>query len=161
MSLVHWHLILVHLPILFIPLALLILLLGAWLKNEGYKALAMALFLATAMISVPAFLTGESAEEAVEDLPLVSNSIIEAHEEAAEFAFYVTLLTGALACLGLVLRKNPRFQRVSMAGLVFTGVVSSVSLGRAGYLGGQIRHSEIRDGNAIEKAPEKHEDEKE
>lgn len=158
MSSAHWHLILVHIPILLIPLALCIFVWGAWMRNESFKTLAMTIFIGAAALSVPTFLTGEPSEEIVEDLPLVSESFIEAHEEAAEFAFYATLVTGGLALAALLLRRNQKFQKASTVALVFAGAVSSVSLGRAGYLGGQIRHSEIRDEQSVEKSPEKYED---
>lgn len=154
MSAAHLHLILVHVPVLFIPLALLLLAAGLRLKQQSLSTLALGLFIFSAAISIPTFLSGEPSEEQVEDLPLVSESHIEEHEEAAELAFYVTLLAGALSVGSLIVRKQPDYQKLLIASVLFTGALSSVALARAAYLGGQIRHSEIRSGQTVSNSHE-------
>jgi hypothetical protein len=149
MSSAHWHLALVHLPVVFVPFATVLLMLGLWQKQAVLKKLAAFLFVASALVAVPAFLTGEPAEEQVEDLPLVSEPIIEAHEEAAEFAFYTSLAAGVFGLGVLLTYRRQRVQQLLQHTLIAVGVASSLALLRAANLGGQVRHSEIRDANSL------------
>lgn len=144
MSPVHVHLALTHVPVLFIPLALFILLWGIKRQNPSIRKIAFSILVLASIISIPVFLTGEPAEETVENLPLVSNALIESHEEAAETAFIVTLITGAFSLLSLLLASRQKIE-INLAKLIIVlAMVGSVSLLYTANLGGQIRHSEIR-----------------
>jgi DNA-binding response OmpR family regulator len=100
-----------------------------------------------ALCAVPVFLTGEPAEEMVEGLPGVSEALIGAHEEAAELAIWVMEALGVLSLLALFI--NFKTERTTNAVMGITFALSLVTFGlmaRTGYLGGQIRHTEIRSG---------------
>jgi hypothetical protein len=105
------------------------------------------------------FLTGEPAEEAVEGVAGVSESMIHPHEEAAEAALIVTGIAGvmALVALGAYRRRSlPRW----LTGAAFTAaLVSTTMLGWAANLGGRIRHTEIG-GTAAASSGEEVEDHK-
>jgi hypothetical protein len=47
------------------------------------KRISLGIFIIVALLAIPAYLTGEPTEELVENLPGVSKSSIEQHEEAA------------------------------------------------------------------------------
>lgn len=158
MSSAHWHLVLVHMPVLFVPFAVLILITGLWRQQAVLQKLAAALFVASALVAIPTFLTGEPAEEQVEDLPQVSESAIEVHEEAAELAFYLTLVAGGLGLGVLLAGRREKLKHLLQMGLVAAGIASSLALLRAANLGGQVRHSEIRDANAIDTSAEGEQD---
>ncbi len=97
-------------------------------------------------MTVPVYLSGEPAEEIVEDLPGVPHAVLEEHEEIAKVTFVATEVLGALALLGLALawKRNLVPNAVAYSSLVLVLVTSGL-LARTAYLGGQIRHTEIRE----------------
>jgi hypothetical protein len=60
---------------------------GIWRKSTELKKTALGVFVLAALMTIPVDLTGEPAEEGIEGLPGVSETIIEQHEEAAGVAF--------------------------------------------------------------------------
>lgn len=149
MNVTHLHLILNHLPVLGTAFGLGILALGLWTRSEDIKRLALLLFAATALLAIPAYLTGEPAEDAVKGLAGVAGGLIERHEEAAGAALGGVLALGALAGIGLAVfrRKRPVATWFGATSLLGALVVSSLMAWTAN-LGGQIRHPEIRSGAA-------------
>lgn len=143
MSGVHFHLITNHTPIIgtFIGLALLVYAIGA--KREELKLAALVLLVFVALLAIPVYLTGESAEVAVEELPGVDHVILEEHEEAALPALVLIETTGGLALLGLLLRRHRMGRGISVA-TAAAALIALALVGRTAFLGGQIRHSEIR-----------------
>ncbi len=96
------------------------------------------------VLSIPVFLSGEPTEHSLEQHVQLQEATIEAHEEAAELAFAVLLVTSAVAAISLF----PVTHRSALqSGLTWILLVSSVTstllLVRTGYLGGQIRHTEL------------------
>jgi hypothetical protein len=146
MNQAHWHLVLNHAPILGSLFGLLLLLLAVVrhappvLLRTGLVTLIVA-----ALLTIPTQLTGEGAEELVEDQPGVSEALIHAHEEAAEWSLWAIEATGALAVAGLWLltRGHPRARLVAYLTLAGAGASFGL-LARTGYLGGQIMHPEAR-----------------
>jgi len=145
MNPVHIHLFLNHVPVVGTIVGLLLLAAAFAMKSADLKRASLGIFVAMALVAVPVFLTGEPAEERIEDLAGVSKGRIEEHEEAARFALIGMELLGAVALAGLVVfRRAPRIAGgLTAASLVFGLLVSGV-VARAANLGGQIRHSEIR-----------------
>ena len=101
-----------------------------------------------ALLTIPVFLTGEEAEESVEHLAGVSENIIEEHEELAEKAIWLMGLLGVFSLASFyAIVKKLSFSRTV---ILITLLISLATLGlfaQVGNLGGQIRHTEIRDGN--------------
>ena len=115
---------------------------------KGLGRVSYYLLLFAGLTALPVFFTGEGAEETVEDLPGVSEALIGKHEDFARIALVGILATGLIAVVGLF-----RFSFGSMAKpirlVVFLlALSSSVLLAQTAHLGGQIRHTEIRSGNA-------------
>lgn len=108
---------------------------------------AYYIFIASAIGAGIVYYTGEGAEEAVENIPTISNHIIEEHEEFAIFALVSFIGLGICSLLALVFTlKNTSFAKpMALITLTIT-LVSFVLVARTAYLGGQIRHTEI--GNA-------------
>lgn len=147
MSLVHFHLLLSHVPVVGIMFALVIFA-GALLFRESISIkFALSVSVALAVVAVAVYFTGGAAEEAVENLAGVTESAIEQHEEAAEVTTVAMGLLGALSMGALLLfRKNPVPRWVAVSGLAGTVALSAL-MGWTANLGGQIRHTEIRSGN--------------
>ncbi len=145
MNLAHLHLVLNHVPVIGIPIALAFLLYGIVAKNMQIRRFALLVLITLAAAVLPVYLTGEPAEKIVEHLPGVAESYIEAHEEAAEISLVLTLFSGVVAFVALWFQKNVKIER--LANFIVTGAASIAvfSLIYTAYLGGKIRHSELRD----------------
>ena len=144
---VHVHLLLNHFPVIGILIGLVVFALGVWRRNDSWTRLALGLFAAVALVALATMLTGEAAEEAVEHLPGVSESIIETHEEAAQLAAIGTYVLGAISLTALLwLRRRPLPRALTVTVLPVVLLVSGL-MGYAANLGGQIRHTEIRAGS--------------
>ena len=157
MNLAHLHLVLNHLPVVGIPVALVFLIIGLYQKNIGMERLALLVLIGLAAVVLPVYLTGEPAEELIEHMPGVRESFIEAHEDAALVSVVLTLLLGVAASLCLWFKGDAGKGRLLRLGVVGLGTVAIVSLCYTAYLGGQIRHTELRTadaGSSIEQ-PEK------
>jgi hypothetical protein len=89
-------------------------------------------------------MTGEGAEEIVEELG-ISHDIIHEHEEVAETFMKVLYGLGILSILGLVatIKKHAKATVVSYIVLVLA-IGSAVLSKSVGTSGGEIRHTEIR-----------------
>ena len=101
------------------------------------------------LLAVPVYLSGNAAEENVEDLPGVSHDVLEEHEDAGLFGLIAGIAAGLLGAVGLVLSRGTRTvaRWVGISTLVIALWASAVFV-RVAYLGGMIRHSEIRPGAA-------------
>jgi uncharacterized membrane protein len=142
----HLHLIVNHLPVVLAPTALIVLGLGLWRRNEEFVKVGLGLFVAAALLAIPAYLTGEPAEGIVARYSGVTKEAIERHEDAATGALVVIILAGLAALTHLSLewrrRETPRW--LAPLALVL-GLVASVWLGVAANFGGHVRHQELQD----------------
>lgn len=146
----HLHLIANHLPIVGVIIGTLVMIAGLILKREQIKQTALGINIFSALTSMFAFFTGEEAEEVVEDLQGVSETLIHIHEEYAELFFTLSLILGAISIITLYLSiKTNKFAKygflISLAlslSLIFIGK-------QVGTSGGEIRHTEIRTDNNV------------
>ena len=147
MSQAHIHLIFNHAPIVGSLFAFVLLAVGLLQKNSSLTRAGLVAVLAAGLLCLPAELTGEGAAKIVQDMPRISRALIQAHSAAAEQGFWVLESAAALALFALLLLKNasPRARLLAVLALVATGISFGL-LARAGNLGGQIRHTEIREG---------------
>ncbi|MBD2770028.1 hypothetical protein IC235_19240 [Hymenobacter sp. BT664] len=147
MNQAHIHLIVNHLPIAGSLFALILLGVGLLRKNTTLIEAGLVGVLGAGLLCLPAQLTGEGAASIVQDLPRVSRALIQNHAAAAEQGFWVLETAAALALFALRLLKDasPQARRLALLAWVAVGLSFSL-LARAGYLGGQIRHPEIREG---------------
>jgi nucleoside permease NupC len=150
MSFVHLHLLLNHVPVIGTVFVLLLLVIALWRRSTEIGKLALSAVVGIALVTAIVFLTGEPAEEAVEHVAGVSESVIHQHEEAGEAALFGTGLAGVLSLASLWWYRRRELPRwVAAASLVVVLVVTGMMAWTAN-LGGQIRHSEIRGGAPIE-----------
>lgn len=143
----HLHLILNHLPILGVLFGLLIMAGGFLLKNNAVKRTALGMFVLSAVCAIPAYLTGEPAEEMVESLPGVTENLIEAHEDLANIFLWVTGALGLLSLLTFLADVKAKTIASTLYVATFVGALGAMILAqRVGTTGGEIRHTEIRTG---------------
>jgi hypothetical protein len=122
-----------------------VLVYGIWTNSVPTKMAAYYVFVVSAAGAGIAYLTGEGAEEAVEDMQGVSEAIIGQHEDFALFALISLIVLGVASLIAAYLTS--RLSTFSKTAAVITLLISLLSFGliaRTGYLGGQIRHTEIR-----------------
>ncbi|MBK8451354.1 MAG: hypothetical protein IPL42_15595 [Saprospiraceae bacterium] len=140
----HIHLIITHLPIFGSILGGFVLAHGIWTKSNQTKIAAYNLFIVSSIGAGIAYLTGEAAEETVENLQGVVETTIGQHEDFALFALISLIVLGLSSILGLYLTLKESLLTRKIAFIIL--LVSIISFGlvaRTGYLGGQIRHTEI------------------
>ena len=140
------HLALNHVPLFFSVAGGLILIYGFIRKADSYKFLSLYFMIIAALFTIPVYLTGEGAEETVEELPGVSESIIGRHEEMAQLGLIVIITAGILALGTLLIKKKPALLKTSLLVCAFLSFLSFGVMAKTAHLGGQIRHSEIRHG---------------
>lgn len=147
MSQVHLHLLITHLPVFGSILGAFVLGYGLWAKSNQTKNAAYFIFIISSIGAAIAYLTGEGAEEAVEDIQGVTENLIKVHEDAAMYALISLIVLGVLSLIALAVDRFKTSWIKSTAFIIL--VVSLISFGlvaRTGYLGGQIRHTEIANG---------------
>ncbi|MFZ1530199.1 MAG: hypothetical protein WAT19_15705 [Ferruginibacter sp.] len=149
MNQAHLHLALNHLPIIFPMVGALILIAALLLKSEIMKRTAYGIFAAGAVLTMPAFFTGEGAEEVVEKLQGVSETLISNHEEMAEQFALLSYALGAASLLALWASwKRKNFANILSFIVLLLSFVVLFFAKNTGTSGGEIRHTEIRQGAA-------------
>jgi len=143
----HLHLIVNHVPVLGSLFAAVLLGAGVLKHNLDLTKAGLIAVLVAGLVCLPAELTGEGAAAIAQSLPRVSRALISNHAKAAELGFWVLECAAALALFALLLLKNAssKARLLSLIALV-AAVLGFGLLARAGNLGGQIRHTEIREG---------------
>jgi uncharacterized membrane protein len=158
----HWHLVVNHFPIIFPIVGLIVMITGLFSKSESVKRTAFMIFIIGSFSAVAAMITGERAEEVVENINGVTKNFIESHEETAETFAIFSYILGVISLLGLwaSLKKKSYSSVISIITLIFAFVVLFFAQ-QTGTTGGEIRHTEIRSGNSklsIDKYEEEDED---
>jgi len=155
MDIAYLHVVINHLPIMGVPIALGLLLLGLWARDDAIKRAALLSFVVLGLLTIPVFLTGKVGEDFIERVPGLSGEAIDAHEDMATLAFAGTELLAALALFlflrhgGLAMlgrRASPPDMPVpamASAVVVVAALAAGAMLGYAGRLGGKISHTEF------------------
>jgi len=148
MNQTHLHLLINHLPVFGSILGALVLAHGLWARSNQTIIAAYNLFIISAVGAVIAYLTGEAAEETVENIQGVSENLIGRHEDAGTLALTALIILGATSLIGLfvTIKKSAFIRMVAMVTL-FISLAAFGLVARTGYLGGQIRHTEINSSN--------------
>jgi hypothetical protein len=145
MSAAHIHLLFNHIPILGSIFGLLLLVYAMYRGSDEVRNVCFGVFVVTALITIPVYLSGDGAARIVSPLPGVSEDLIRQHDSAATITMVAIELLGIASLLSLWHLWKGR----ALAGWLFATVlvlaVLSSGLGVwTGGLGGQIRHSEVR-----------------
>lgn len=111
----------------------------------------MGIFIFSALTAIVAFLTGEGAEEIVENLPGISETLIHKHEEYAELFLTMIMILGGVSLITLFLQyKKLSFYKYGFIAGLLLSVTTIIISKYVGTSGGEITHIEIRsDTNTI------------
>lgn len=145
MNAAHLHILVNHFPIIGFLIGLCIIFAGVFLGQSILRQTGLLILFLMALTSIPTFYSGHEAEDVVEKL--TTESVIEAHEEAAEWAYYLTLAAGAVSGAAFIANwKNKGWGQYATVGAVTIALFAAAALARTGYLGGKIRHTEFTEG---------------
>ncbi|MGZ5190237.1 MAG: hypothetical protein ACXWCZ_04410 [Flavisolibacter sp.] len=150
MTSVQIHLALTHVPVVLSLVGLIMLIVAFFIKNTTLTKTSYILIFVAGLAAVPVFFSGEGAEEAIENLPGVSESIIENHEEVANLAMISIAAAGLLALVALFSARWQEASRVFKFVVLLFAITSGGLMVQTAHLGGQIRHTEIRNGAALQ-----------
>ncbi|UBZ06747.1 hypothetical protein LDL76_15485 [Salegentibacter mishustinae] len=141
----HYHLIVNHLPIVGLLIGILVLIAGLVFNKTEVKLTALGILIFSAITSIAAFYTGEGAEDVVENLEGISETLIHTHEEYAETFYSLTLILGGLSIISFFMElKKIRLSKYMLIICLLMAIVGGISATYVGLSGGEIRHSEIR-----------------
>jgi uncharacterized membrane protein len=144
MNLAHVHLLLNHFPTIGFGIGLGLFLVGLIGKNDYLQRVSFVIFFLIALIAMPTYMSGNAAQEVLQDEPAVSQNLVRAHEDAALVAFILMEITGFVAWLGLwQFRLISRLASWNVAAVLVLGIASFGLMAKAANLGGEIRHPEI------------------
>jgi uncharacterized membrane protein len=141
----HFHLMVNHFPIIAPIIGILVMLGGYYFRSEVIKRTAYGIFIIGAILAIPAFVSGEGAEEIVERIPGINKSFIETHEEIADIFAVLSYILGGISILGIWASiKHKSFSKtLSIITILFSLIVVFFAA-RTGTSGGEIIHTEIR-----------------
>jgi formate hydrogenlyase subunit 3/multisubunit Na+/H+ antiporter MnhD subunit len=150
----HLHLVLNHIPLVGIAFVILLLIIALLRTSNELINVSLIFVILIALWAIPAYLTGEPAEEMVEGLPGISEQLIEAHEEKAEITFILVEVVGAFALLTLIIRRFHRELGNILSVFTLLGlIVAGGLIVWTANLGGKINHPEIRSNTSILTVP--------
>lgn len=154
MNQAHLHMVFNHFPIIGLFFEIGILAYGIIKKQTVLINTAYIIFIVCMIMGKATMMTGEGAEEIVEELG-ISHDIIHEHEEIAETFMKILYALGFLSILGLLtnLKKHAKATIVSYVVLVLA-IGSAVLSKNVGTSGGEIRHTEIRENANINSTSE-------
>lgn len=147
MNAAHLHLLVNHLPVIGTLFSIALLLWALIRRSPELTRVALGFFVLSAIGGLAAYWTGEPAEEMVEHMAGISEPILEEHEETAELA---TILLGVYGLFALgslfYFRRRREIGRVFTSVALVLSLIPMAAMAYTAYLGGEVRHPEIRPG---------------
>jgi hypothetical protein len=151
MNELHLHLLFNHFPIMGSFFGLVVLVTGMAMGNSSVKRTGFSLLILTSLFTLPAFFTGEGAEEIVERLPGMTKNIIHEHEEMAELSLWLAEIMGIIAAIALFMDiKIHPFSKFFTIAALSANIICLGSMVKTGNSGGEIRRPEIRSESNIQ-----------
>lgn len=150
MNSVQMHLALTHVPVILSFVGLIMLVVAFFIKNSTLTKTAYFLILIAGLSAMPVYFSGEGTEEAIENLPGVSDAVVEKHEEVAKMAMISIAIAGLVALAALFSFRRQAASRVFKIVVLLLAIASGGLMAQTAHLGGQIRHTEIRKGVALQ-----------
>lgn len=146
----HLHLLVNHLPIEGLVIVILLAVYGLIRKSPILHQTNLILLIVIAVSTFIADSTGGGAARAMRGYPGFDSNAVREHAQAADFAKMGAAVLGVLALIVLIWAKTKKReigQGIAVVFLLLSLFVLSI-MSRVAYLGGEIRHTEIRE-NAL------------
>jgi hypothetical protein len=135
-------------------IGLVLFVMAVIVKSEHLRVAGLVVLVAISIITIPTYITGNAAGETIcgvaANLPGACKDgtprfLIDQHEAAALVALALMTLTGGIAWLGLwQWRRYGHESRWIDTITLILGVLATLVVSRAGQIGGEIRHPEVR-----------------
>ena len=149
MNAAHLHLMLNHVPTIGLVVGVGLYLLSLVRREDPLERVSHELFFVIAVLALPTYVTGLGAHLAIADRADVATGAIDAHHGAALLALACMEMTGFTAWLALWRRRrNARSGWGMPVAVLALALMTLVVLTGAATLGGEIRHPELRTGEA-------------
>ncbi|MCX6140912.1 MAG: hypothetical protein NTX15_08820 [Candidatus Kapabacteria bacterium] len=147
------HLFFNHVPVIGASVALLVVIIGFVLKNSAVRATGLAVYIAMSLAVIPTYLTGEGAEERIENIAGISEDVIESHEDMAKVSLWFMLGAAAIAAASLYTQWK-QHSRASLLSIIFLVVAigAFVQIGLTAHEGGKIRRPDLNSPSATQPA---------
>ena len=133
-DLTHVHPMIVHFPIALLIVGFLTDLASLFIKQEFFKQTGFYLLILGALGTVAALLSGEQAGSGLAGQGVLGQAI-EQHEEAAELALWLVLITALFRIALVLLKKYTGVFKIVALVLFFLSVGA---IARTGYYGGKL-----------------------
>lgn len=147
----YMHLLLTHFPIIGSLFGIFLLGYGLLKKNDSIIEIALFAFVFIAIVSIPAFLSGELAEVVINRLDTQNESFIHEHEDAAAYGLWLMILLGLASLVALIrtIQKRENVRKFQYA-IWLLSLITFLAMAYVGITGGKIRHTEVRDSGGLE-----------
>ena len=142
MNAAYLHLTLNHIPVLGSVFGIVLLAVALLRRNETLLRAAWVSFVVVALVAIPVYFSGRSAEDIVKHEPGVTKDAIHAHEDIALFALVGAEALGILALWALVLSRRGRTPAWLGPGSLVLAIVVAGLMGFTAERGGRINHPE-------------------
>ena len=147
MDQLHVHLFINHLPVAGTILGTIVLIIALLFRSKYTSLAAYTLFFISSLGAGIAYLTGEGAEESVEHIPGVIKDTIERHEDFSMYALIAMIVLGIASVAGaFLIQKKSRLVKNLSYFILLLSIISFSLIAWTAYLGGQIRHTELKKG---------------
>jgi len=138
------HLTINHLPLVGLLIGFLVLATGLLVANNSVKKTALGILLFSLCATVGTNLTGEGAEETIDNLNLATHDTIQAHKNAAGIFARMMYGVGLLSLLVTVAEiKQDLRKGWGYILLLILCIATLWAAYDAGHSGGSIRHTEM------------------
>lgn len=151
MNAAYIHLTLNHFPPIVAIAALLILIIGTFIRNEGFLRAGFVLVVFAGLMAVPTFLSGDGAADIVKNMPGVNRQAISPHDESANVTVTIMVISGVVALVCLWIFRRRELARWSVTLMLVLALIASAASTYTAMLGGRIHHPEVD----MKAAPEK------
>ena len=137
------HLLSNHLPLTIPFIGLFILILSFFIKSAVARRIGYLILVLGGLFTIPAFLSGEGAEEIAEHMGK-SHDLIHEHEESAETFAYLNYVLALISAIALWMNwKKNELEKYLFPLVLAGGVLIAVFALCTGESGGEINHPEI------------------
>lgn len=146
MNSIQWHLMLNHIPILGMGFGLFVWIFALLMRSKDASIIALVWIIFVGIITIPVYMTGQNGHELVHDLPGVSHTFIDRHEQWATFSLIAIELTAIFAIMLFFILRQAKKGLLQLWTLLFLLPLASSALlvAYTAWLGGEIRHTEMR-----------------
>lgn len=149
------HLFFNHVPVIGAFVALLVVIIGIATKSNAVRATGLAVYVVMALAVVPTYLSGEGAEERIENIAGISETVIESHEDMAKLSLWLMLGAAVIGAASLYTQwKEISFASRLATVFLVVAVGAFVQIGLTAHEGGKIRRPDLGSQTAVQPSAE-------